>query len=206
MMFIIDASIASNIHQSMPHRGRSLLICANAHRLSWLSLSLSTYHSDIYVRAWVLSAVDIVYPNGPLKVLTVKATPALFGMPKENSMKPPKRPQVLYVEDDEDSCQMMSILLGMSGIDVAFVHGVEKTMEMPDKNKFDLFLIDQWMKDGRGTDLCRTLCREFPGIPVVFYTGCSQRCRKEKTACSRAPRLIRSNPIQSWSHRSCSGS
>ena len=97
----------------------------------------------------------------------------LFGMPKDNSMKPPKRPHVLYVEDDEDSCQMMSILLGMSGIDVAFAHGVEKTMQLPDKNKFDLFLIDQWMKDGSGTDLCRTLRREFPGTPVVFYTGCA---------------------------------
>ena len=88
-------------------------------------------------------------------------------------MKPQKRPHVLYVEDDEDSCQMMSILLGMSDIDVVFAHGIEKTMELPDKKQFDLFLIDQWMTDGSGTDLCRILRREFPEIPVVFYTGCA---------------------------------
>lgn len=88
-------------------------------------------------------------------------------------MKPPKRPHVLYVEDDEDSCEMMSILLDISGIDLTYTHGVEKTMELRDKNKFDLFLIDHWMKDGSGTDLCRTLRREFPEIPVVFYTGCA---------------------------------
>ena len=88
-------------------------------------------------------------------------------------MKPPKRPRILYVEDDEDSCEMMSILLDMSGIDVACMHGIEMTMKLPDKNKFDLFLIDHRMKDGSGSDLCKKLRSEFPKIPVVFYTGCA---------------------------------
>ena len=88
-------------------------------------------------------------------------------------MKPPKRPYVLYVEDDEDACLMLSILLDMSGIDVAFAHGVETAMELLDKIKFDLFLIDNWMRDGSGTDLCRKLRSKFPETPVVFYTGCA---------------------------------
>ena len=94
-------------------------------------------------------------------------------MPKENSMKPPKRPRVLYVEDDEDSCEMMSILLDISGIDVTYTHGIEMTMKLPDKSEFDLFLIDHWMKDGSGSDLCKKLRSEFPKTPVVFYTGCA---------------------------------
>ena len=88
-------------------------------------------------------------------------------------MKPPKRPRVLYVEDDEDSCEMMSILLDISGIDVTYTHGIEMTMKLADKNKFDLFLIDHSMKDGSGSDLCKKLRSEFPKIPVVFYTGCA---------------------------------
>jgi DNA-binding response OmpR family regulator len=94
-------------------------------------------------------------------------------MPKENSMKPPIRPRVLYVEDDEDSCEMMSILLDISGIDVTYTHGIQTTMKLPDKSEFDLFLIDHWMKDGSGSDLCKKLRSEFPKTPVVFYTGCA---------------------------------
>jgi len=86
-------------------------------------------------------------------------------------MKPPKRPSILYVEDDEDSCQMMSILLDMSGIDVSCAHGMQKAIDFPDKQEFDLFLIDLWLKDGSGNELCVRLRREFPKIPVVFYTG-----------------------------------
>ena len=86
-------------------------------------------------------------------------------------MRSPKRPYILYVEDNEDSCQMMSIMLDASGIDVACAHGVKKAIELPDKNKFDLFLIDLWLKDGSGSDLCKKLRTEFPDIPVVFYTG-----------------------------------
>lgn len=86
-------------------------------------------------------------------------------------MKPPKRPHILYVEDDEDSCQMMSILLDMSGIDVSYADGMKKAIEFPDKQQLDLFLIDLWLKDGSGNDLCVRLRREFPDIPVVFYTG-----------------------------------
>ncbi|HYJ89900.1 MAG TPA: response regulator [Pyrinomonadaceae bacterium] len=86
-------------------------------------------------------------------------------------MKAPKRPRVLYVEDNEDCCLMMSILLEMSGIDVACAHGMQKAIVFSDKQQFDLFLIDLWLKDGSGSDLCVKLRREFPNIPVVFYTG-----------------------------------
>ena len=94
-----------------------------------------------------------------------------FPSAEGESMKPLKRPHILYVEDNEDCCQMMSILLEISGIDVACAHGVKNAVEFPDKEQFDLFLIDLWLKDGSGSDLCAKLRREFPNIPVVFYTG-----------------------------------
>ena len=82
-----------------------------------------------------------------------------------------KRPLILYVEDNEDCCQMMSILLEMSGIDVACADGMKNAIEFPNKQRFDLFLIDLWLKDGSGSELCAKLKREFPNKPVVFYTG-----------------------------------
>lgn len=91
----------------------------------------------------------------------------------------PKRPHVLYVEDDDDSCQMMTALLEVSGIDVTCVQGMAATLQLPDKDRFDLFLLDLWLHDGDGNDLCVKLRSEFPDIPVVFYTGVATE-REEK--------------------------
>ena len=88
-------------------------------------------------------------------------------------MKPIKRPHILYVEDDEDSCQMMTVLLEMSDIDVTCARSKSHALKMANDKEFDLFLIDSWLKDGDGNDLCRDLRKEFPATPVVFYTGCA---------------------------------
>jgi len=104
----------------------------------------------------------------------------------------PKRPHVLYVEDDDDSCQMMTILLDTSGIDVTCVRGMADTVRLPDKYRFDLFLLDLWLNDGDGSDLCVKLRTEFPNIPVVFYTGCAtERERKQGLVAGAAAYLIK---------------
>jgi DNA-binding response OmpR family regulator len=104
----------------------------------------------------------------------------------------PKRPHVLYVEDDDDSCQMMTILLDTSGIDVTCVRGMSHTVQLPDKYRFDLFLLDLWLHDGDGNDLCVKLRTEFPNIPVVFYTGCAtERERKQGYVSGAAAYLVK---------------
>jgi DNA-binding response OmpR family regulator len=107
-------------------------------------------------------------------------------------MKPPKRPRVLYVEDDHDSCQMMTFLLDASGIDVTCVRGMAATLELPAKDRFDLFLLDCWLNDGDGNKLCIKLRNQFPNIPVAFYTGCAtERERKQGIVSGAAAYLIK---------------
>lgn len=107
-------------------------------------------------------------------------------------MKIPKRPHVLYVEDDEDSCQLMTILLEMSEIDVTCALGIENVLLIPDKQRFDAFLIDLRLHDGDGNELCRKLRGEFPNAPVVFYTGCAtERDKKQGLLSGAAAYLVK---------------
>lgn len=107
-------------------------------------------------------------------------------------MTAPKRPHVLYVEDDYDSCQMMTLLLDMSGIDVTCVQGMASALLLPHKDRFDLFMLDLWLHDGDGTDLCVQLRSEFPNIPVVFYTGCgTEREMKQGLVSGAAAYLVK---------------
>ena len=107
-------------------------------------------------------------------------------------MRAPKRPHILYVEDDDDSCQMMSALLNGSGIDVTCVRGMTDVLQLPNKDRFDLFLLDIWLNDGDGNELCKVLKAEFPNIPVVFYTGCAtERERRQSTVSGAAAYLVK---------------
>jgi DNA-binding response OmpR family regulator len=80
---------------------------------------------------------------------------------------------ILYVEDDADSRQMMALMLELSGLNVVCVDSVEEARRLPEKEQFDLFLLDMWLRDGDGDDLCRELRNQFPDTPVVVFTGCA---------------------------------
>lgn len=111
---------------------------------------------------------------------------------QEKKMIANKRPHVLYVEDNDDSCQMMTIILEQSGIDVTCVRGMTEVMTLPNKDRFDLFLLDLWLHDGDGNALCKRLRATFPNIPVVFYTGsATQRERTEGLLSGAAAYLVK---------------
>ena len=106
----------------------------------------------------------------------------------------PKRPHILYVDDDDDSCAMITMLLEVSKIDVTCVHGMDEALRMKDKDKFDVFLLDHWMHDGDGNQLCLKLRDEFPQIPVVFYTGsASQQEKRTGLMSGAAAYLVKPN-------------
>ena len=103
-----------------------------------------------------------------------------------------KRPHILYVEDDDDSCQMMTVLMETSGMDVTCIRGMTDVLEFPHKDRFDLFLLDLWLRDGDGNTLCKCLRAEYPNIPVVFYTGsATQRERNEGILAGAAAYLVK---------------
>jgi DNA-binding response OmpR family regulator len=103
-----------------------------------------------------------------------------------------KRPHILYVEDDDDSCQMMTFLLNASGIDVTCKRGMADVLRFPAKDRFDLFLLDVRLNDGDGNNLCIKLRNEFPNIPVVFYTGYgAERERKQGILSGAAAYLVK---------------
>lgn len=103
-----------------------------------------------------------------------------------------KRPHILYVEDDDDSCQMMTVLMETSGMDVTCIRGMTDVLEFPHKDRFDLFLLDLWLRDGDGNTLCKCLRAEYPNIPVVFYTGsATEREQNECISSGAAAYLVK---------------
>jgi DNA-binding response OmpR family regulator len=84
---------------------------------------------------------------------------------------PPKKCRILCVDDDEDTCFMLSIMLGRAGYEVRTASGIAQALMLSEGGRFDLYVLDNMFEDGTGLDLCRRI-REFDGAkPILFFSG-----------------------------------
>jgi DNA-binding response OmpR family regulator len=86
-------------------------------------------------------------------------------------MKQESKGHILCVEDDEESMLMLRTLLELYGYEVSSAKSLTEGLSLARSNGFDLFLLDDWLPDGIGIDLCEKI-RSFDSItPILFYSG-----------------------------------
>src|SRR5687768_14660301 len=81
------------------------------------------------------------------------------------------RKRIFYVEDDKDSADMMNILLTGEGYEVIIATSLQEGTEIIRRGAFDLFLLDNWLGEGSGIELCKTIRAFDTSTPIVFYAG-----------------------------------
>ena len=79
--------------------------------------------------------------------------------------------RILYVDDHEDTSFMLTHLLGQSDYEVVTAPSIRRSLELIDKEKFDLYVLDKRLPDGSGMELCKQLNEATPNVPVIFYSG-----------------------------------
>ena len=80
-------------------------------------------------------------------------------------------PRVLYIEDHEDTRELVTLLLGQKSFDVVTGATIESGIALALGQQFDLYLLDSWLPDGSGLDLCQRI-REFDQTtPILFYSA-----------------------------------
>ena len=82
-----------------------------------------------------------------------------------------RTPRVLYIEDHEDTRELVTLLLGQNSFEVVTGATIESGIALAMAQSFDLYLLDSWLPDGSGLDLCRRI-REFDQTtPILFYSA-----------------------------------
>ena len=94
----------------------------------------------------------------------------------------PSKPQtrVLYVDYDDDSREMLKLLLSISQIDVTAVATAESALSLIDAERFDMYLLDSWLADTDGFELCRLMRKSHPNTPVLFFSGAAFESDKRR--------------------------
>jgi DNA-binding response OmpR family regulator len=83
----------------------------------------------------------------------------------------PPRPRILFFDDDEDIRDMTSMLLNEEGFEMVGAKTAGDLLELAQMERFDGYMLDNWMPDLSGMELCQRI-REFDDrTPIVFYSG-----------------------------------
>ena len=86
-------------------------------------------------------------------------------------MRPDNTPRVLYIEDHEDTRELVTLVLEQRSYEVVTGTTIETGVALAGSQHFDLYLLDSWLPDGSGLDLCRQI-REFDkATPILFYSA-----------------------------------
>jgi len=81
------------------------------------------------------------------------------------------RSRVLFVDDDEDACEILTLLMSSCGIDATCAQSPAEAWPLIRAQGFDLFVLDGWLPGIDGFEFCRQI-REFDSdTPVIFYSG-----------------------------------
>ena len=93
---------------------------------------------------------------------------------------------VLYIEDHEDTRELIKLVLSERNYRVTTASTLADALKLAREHHFDLYILDSWLPDGLGIDLCKSL-REFdPGIPIMFFSGAAYKADKETALNSGA--------------------
>src|SRR5262245_18007292 len=84
-------------------------------------------------------------------------------------MAPPNQKRILLVEDYEDARDLAALTLTEYTLITA--RDFSEGLRLARRGYFDLYILDNWLPDRSGVELCRAI-RDFdPHTPILFYSA-----------------------------------
>ena len=95
-------------------------------------------------------------------------------MPTLNSTR------VLFVDDDEDACEILKLLMSSCGIDATCARSAVEAWPLIRGECFDRYVLDGWLPGIDGFEFCRQIRESDSDTPILFYSGAAYPKDKQK--------------------------
>ncbi len=91
-------------------------------------------------------------------------------------MEQKQKKTVLYIEDDSEMIDLVTLIIGRHGYDLVGAHGGREGLDLAQQNPPDLILLDLMMPDLDGWDVYKQLKAydTTRNVPVIIITAKSQ--------------------------------
>jgi DNA-binding response OmpR family regulator len=80
-----------------------------------------------------------------------------------------EKKHILLVEDEEDARELVAVTL--AGYMLVYARDFNEGLRLARRGYFDLYILDCWLPDQSGVELCRAIRRFDPHTPVLFYSA-----------------------------------
>ena len=88
-------------------------------------------------------------------------------------------PRVLYIEDHEDTRELVTLVLEQRSYEVVTGSTIKSGIALAGSQQFDLYLLDSWLPDGSGLELCRQIRKFDKATPILFYSAAAYESDKD---------------------------
>lgn len=93
---------------------------------------------------------------------------------------------VLFVEDNLDTQEIVSMFLQIEGYQVTSAHTAAEALRLARSQAFDLYLLDNRLPDESGIILCQQLRALDPHTPIIFYSAKAYETDKQQALAAGA--------------------
>ena len=86
-------------------------------------------------------------------------------------MQVEKSRRILYIEDHDDTRELVTLLLAQKSYEVISGSTIASGVALAGDGDFDIYLLDSWLPDGSGLDLCQQIRQFDKTTPILFYSA-----------------------------------
>ena len=106
--------------------------------------------------------------------------------------------RILCVEDDKDSCSLIEFMLRQEddGCVVTSAQTAEEAIDLIEKQSFDLYILDYWLPEMTGVELCEKIRQTDKQTPILFFTAMARPAdRAAGRAAGATEYLVKPNDL-----------
>ena len=107
-----------------------------------------------------------------------------------------KKCRILYVDDHDDSAEMLKLVLADAYYDVDSARSIEQALQTAAQTSFDLYVVDKRLPDGSGLELVKKLNELTPHVPSVVYTGDAYEVHRQEAFAAGADAYVAKPDIE----------
>src|ERR1044072_1554480 len=95
-------------------------------------------------------------------------------------------PHILFVDDNADICELVQAVLKGAGFCVSTADNTATALHLAASERFDALLLDYWMADLTGIELCRRIRAFDQTTPILICSGAVTQADKEAATLAGA--------------------
>ncbi len=88
--------------------------------------------------------------------------------------------RIFCVDDDDDTCSMLSSLLEHAGYEVKSASSIAEGLKLARSERFDLYVLDNRVADGTGLELCRRIRGFDSQTLIIFFSRMAHESDKQR--------------------------